>query len=80
MKIGGEKSMMYHTKEVVIVARTERQREGLIRALSYVFFKLIVSIARFFGLSKAETKKLLRNDYVQDSVEKSIIDVHSSVV
>jgi len=62
------------------VVRTERQREGLIQTLSYVFFKLIVGMAKFFGLSKAETKKLLRNDDVQNSVEKSIMDVHSSVV
>lgn len=62
------------------MVRTERQREGLIQTLSYVFFKLIVGMAKFFGLSKAETKKLLRNDDVQNSVEKSIMDVHSSVV
>lgn len=52
----------------------------LARSLTFLFFKVVVHISRFRGLSKAETKEILRDDDVLDSVERSILDIHVSIL
>lgn len=59
---------------------TKKNNKNLVKAVVFTFFKLITTFAKAFGLSKAETDKLLRNKDVQDSIEKSVLDVHKSVL
>lgn len=58
---------------------TKKNNKNLVKAVVFTFFKLITTFAKAFGLSKAETDKLLRNKDVQDSIEKSVLNVHSTV-